>query len=167
MAAPQISYDVDGSNAISSVLTTLMNQFPGLGTRNILFSTMDNTAAGIGFFPTSGAAILSETEDITGHVTQMCLYPFTIVYRSSPKTDAQRIKIKEFLDALVRWLCREPVTIGQNTHTLSAYPALTVGNRVIKAISQTGPAHLNGAYADGVEDWTISGTLRYEHQFDK
>lgn len=73
MATPKISFDLDGSEAVSSVLLTLLNTFPGLGTRKVLFSTLTETS-GIGFFPTSGAAILSDKEDITGHVKQVCLY---------------------------------------------------------------------------------------------
>lgn len=162
----QTAFDVDGSEAVSSVLVSLLNRFPGLGTRTIKFSTLDDTA-GLGFFPTSGAAILSNKEDITGHVHQVCLYPFTVVYRAAAKTEAQRLKMKEFLDTLGKWLELQPVTIQGTEHKLSAYPSIGSGNRVIKSITRTNPAHLNAPYQDGVEDWTISATLRYENEFDK
>jgi len=166
MATPKISFDVDGSEAVSSVLLTLLNTFPGLGTRKVLFSTLAETS-GIGFFPTSGAAILSDTEDITGHVKQVCLYPFTIVYRSAPQNEAQKMKVKEFLDTIGKWLERQPVTINGTEYQISTYPTLSSGNRVIKSISRSNPAHLATAYQDSVEDWAISATLRYENEFDK
>lgn len=166
MATPKISFDLDGSEAVSSVLLTLLNTFPGLGTRKVLFSTLAETS-GIGFFPTSGAAILSDTEDITGHVKQVCLYPFTIVYRSAPRSEEQKLKVKEFLDTLGKWLERQPVTINGTEYQISTYPTLSSGNRVIKSISRSNPAHLSAAYQDNVEDWAISATLRYENEFDK
>lgn len=166
MAAPQIAFDIDGSEAVSSVLLSLLNTFPGLGTREILFSTLAKDS-GIGFFPTSGAAILSNEEDITGHVKQICLYPFTIVYRSAPRTEAQKLRVKEFLDMLGKWLERQPVIINGCEYQISAYPSISTGNRVIKSIGRSNPAHLDSAYQDGVEDWVISATLRYENEFDK
>jgi hypothetical protein len=85
--------DVDGSDAVSSVLLALLNTFPGLSARqSVLFSTLSDTS-GIGFFPTTGAAFLSDNEDVTGHVKQVCLYPFSVVYRAAPKTEAQRLRI--------------------------------------------------------------------------
>ena len=166
MPTPKISFDLDGSEAVSSVLLTLLNTFPGLGTRKVLFSTLAETS-GIGFFPTSGAAILSDTEDITGHVKQVCLYPFTVVYRSAPRSEEQKLKVKEFLDTLGKWLERQPVNINGTEYQISAYPTLSSGNRVIKSIGRSNPAHLSAAYQDNVEDWAISATLRYENEFDK
>lgn len=166
MSASKIAFDIDGEEAVSDVLLKLLNEFPGLGTRKITFSTLTESS-GIGFFPTSGAAILSEKEDITGHVKQVCLYPFIIVYRSHFKTEDQKLKAKEFLDTLGKWLERQPVVIGKETHQLSAYPALLSGNRVIKSVGRTNPAHLETAYQDGIEDWAISATLRFENEFDK
>lgn len=120
--------DIDGSEAVSKILLDLLNKFPGLttGNKSILFSTLSD-ASGIGFFPISGAALQSSTEDVTGHVTQVCQYPFNVVYRAAPKTETQRIRIKEFLDALGKWLERQPVTLNGKSHQLSAYPALLAG----------------------------------------
>lgn len=166
--ATQKMVDVDGAEAVSKVLLTLLNTFPGLKDSNkkVLFSTLSETS-GIGFYPTSGAALLSSKEDITGHVTQVCLYPFSVIYRAAPKTELQKIRIKEFLDALGKWLELQPVVIDDTTHKLAEYPDIASGNRVIKSISRTNPAHLNAAYDDGIEDWIISATLRYENEFNK
>ena len=159
--------DVEGSEAVSSVLLTLLNSFPGLSARqSVLFSTLSETS-GIGFFPTTGAALLSDVEDITGHVKQVCLYPFSVVYRAAPKTEAQRLRIKEFLDALGKWLERQPVILNGTEYQLAGYPALSSGNRIIKSIGRTSPAYLNNAYQDNVEDWLIALRLTYENEFNR
>ncbi len=166
MTAQKI-FDIDGAEVVSKVLLTLLNTFPGLSNgKNVQFSMLSETT-GIGFFPTSGAALFSSSEDITGHVKQVCLYPFNIVYRAAPKTEAQKLRIKEFLDTLGKWLELQPVVINNITYKLADYPGLSSGNRVIKSISRTNPGHLSAAYQDGIEDWVISATLRYENEFDK
>ena len=166
MQEKKIAFDVDGTEAVSCVLLDLLNTFPGLGTRAVEFSTLEDSG-GIGFFPTSGAAILSSVKDITGHVKQVCLYPFDIVYRAAPKTEAQRLKNKEFLDCFGRWLERQPVTFNDAEHQLTEYPALNSGNRKIQTITRTNPAHLGAAYHNGIEDWTFSASLHYENEFNE
>ena len=159
--------DVEGSEAVSSVLLELLNRFPGLPDgKKITFSTLTETS-GIGFFPTTGAALLSNTESITGKVRQVCLYPFDIVYRSSPRSEKQRMRIKEFLDILGKWLERQPVIIQGTTERIEAYPSLESGNRIIKAITRSTPAFLNAVYETGVEDWIISGQLTYNNEYYK
>lgn len=159
--------DIDGSEAVSTVLLSLLNAFPGLSDKQrILFATLSETS-GIGFFPTSGAALQSNTEDVTGHVKQVCLYPFSVVYRAAPKSEAQRMRIKEYLDTLGKWLERQPVTINGTEYRLENYPALVSGNRIIKSISRSSPAYINAAYQDGIEDWIITARLNYENEFDK
>ena len=159
--------DIDGSEAVTTALLDLLNSFPGLKPdERILFSTVPEDG-GIGFFPTSGAVYLRNDEDITGHVKQACQYPFSVVYRSGAKSEAQRLRIKEFLDTLGKWLERQPVTVNQSVCQLTKYPALASGNREIQSISRTNPAHLNAAYPDGTEDWVISGALNYKNEFDK
>ena len=103
MTPQKTAIDIDGTEAVSRVMLTLLNQFPGLGDKKILFSTLSETS-GIGFFPTSGAALMSNIEDITGHVKQVCAYPFNVIYRAAPKSEIQRLKIKELLDVIGRWL---------------------------------------------------------------
>lgn len=166
MATQKIAFDLNIMDAVSGALRTLLNQFPGLGTRKVSFSTLAE-GAGIALFPTSGAALLSNTEDITGHVKQVCLYPFTVVYRSAPQSEEQKLKVKEFLDTLGKWLERQPVTINGKVHQISEYPSSPTEGWAIKSISRSNPARLSAAYQDGVEDWVISAVLRYETEFDK
>lgn len=160
----QVRFDVDGSEIVSKVLLELLNKCPALCGKKVAFSTLGEDE-GLGFFPSVGAAITSETETITGDVHQVCAYPFDVVLRCAPKTEATRIRCKELLDAIGRWLERQPITVNGEMHTMDAYPALTEGNRKIRAISRTSPSHLNAVYQNGVEDWLFSGSLRYENNF--
>ncbi len=160
----QVRFDVDGSEIVSKVLLELLNKCPALCGKKVAFSTLGEDE-GLGFFPSVGAAITSETETITGDVHQVCAYPFDVVLRCAPKTEAARIRCKELLDAIGRWLERQPITVNGEMHTMDAYPALTEGNRKIRAISRTSPSHLNAVYQTGVEDWLFSGSLRYENNF--
>lgn len=163
----KVVIDIDGADAMSSVLLGLLNQFPGLidGNKIVVFTMMTETS-GIGFYPVSGPAVQNDNEDVTGHVKQVCVYPFSVVYRSAPKSEKQRIRIKEFLDALGRWLERQPVMISDVEQQLTSYPTLTTGRR-IKSISRTSPAYLNAAYQDGIEDWIIGAQMIYENEFDR
>lgn len=159
--------DIDGSEAVSSVILTLLNTFPGLSDKQqIQFSTLSETS-GIGFFPTTGAALQSSKESVTGRVKQVCLYPFSVVYRAAPKSESQRMRIKELLDTLGRWLEQQPVTLNGKEYRLEAYPELASGNRVIKSIARSSPSYINAAYQDGIEDWTIAVRLTYENEFYK
>lgn len=168
MENKKVIFDVDGSEAVSKVLMNLLNQFPGLDDRNIKFSTLSPTS-GIGFYPSSGAVLLSNRKDITGHVKQECQYPFVIVYRLAPKAEAeqQKMEVQEFLDTLGKWLELQPITIGDDEFKLSAYPTLESGNRKIESISRTNSAHLDRAYDDKVEDWVISLSLKYKNEYDE
>lgn len=101
----QVRFDVDGSEIVSKVLLELLNKCPALCGKKVAFSTLGEDE-GLGFFPSVGAAITSETETITGDVHQVCAYPFDVVLRCAPKTEAARIRCKELLDAIGRWLER-------------------------------------------------------------
>lgn len=165
MAEKQYAIDIDGTEIVSTALMALLNSFPGLDGKEIAFSTLSDTS-GIGLFPTSGAVILSEKESITGHVRQVCMYPFTVIYRAAPKTETAKLRMKELLDAIGKWLERQPVIINGETCQLAAYPGIGNG-REIKSISRKNPGHLNGTYQDGVEDWAIAASLQYEVEFDR
>lgn len=166
MSEKQKKIDYDGTDVMSFVLTELLNQFPGMDSVTIEFSNVSDTS-GIGIYPTSGAAILSEKEDITGHVKQVCAYPFNVLYRASFQKEGQKLKVKEFLDTLARWLERQPVNIGGSVHQLTKYPEMPSGRRVIKSISRTSHSYLSAAYDDKVEDWIVSFSLKYENEFDR
>ena len=131
MKQAQKLVDVDGIDAVSKALIFLLNAFPGLGSgKRILFSTLPESG-GIGFFPSSGAALLQNREDITGHVHQVCLYPFQVLYRAAPKTDVQKIRIKDFLDTLGKWLELQPVVLNGTVYKLGQYPELDEPSAVL------------------------------------
>ena len=79
----QIRYDLDGYEVITTALVELINQFPRLADGDkIEFSTLE-AESGKAMFPISGAIIETEDKDILGNVSQVCLYPFFVVYRAS------------------------------------------------------------------------------------
>ena len=86
--------DIDGSEAVSTLLLKLLNEFPGLSPRQkVQFDTLEDTGC-IGVLPSAGAAIEAEKESITGHVQQRCLYPFRISPTSArPATTARPQKL--------------------------------------------------------------------------
>lgn len=157
--------DVQGSEIVTAVLLKLLNDFPGLHGNKIEFSTLYDKS-GIGFFPTTGAVLLTNKKSITGSVFQTCGYPFNIVYRAAPRTGQQKVVIKEFLDTLGKWLERQPIAVEGEQIQLHEYPKLDNG-RKITSISRTAPGHLDSAYQDGTEDWLISLELKYEHEYEE
>lgn len=161
----QKAIDVNGSEIVSTALLKLLNDFPGLNGKSIRFSVLEDKS-GLGFFPVSGATIVSRKESITGHVSMQCSYPFNVIYRAATKTETQKLTIKEFLDALGKWLELQPVVINGEESKLHEYPKLDSG-RVITSIERSSPGHLSAAYQDGVEDWAISITLKYTNDYEK
>lgn len=157
--------DIEGTDVVSTVLLTLLNRFPGLDGREIMFSTLTETS-GISMFPTSGAVVIENRENVLGEVHQVCAYPFDIIYRAALKTDKHKLRVKEFLDALGKWLERQPVTILDTVYHLTEYPEIGERRRIV-SIMRTTPAFLNAIIQDGVEDWMFSGQLRYEVDYNK
>lgn len=166
MANTPIGIDQEGYNQITDVLKDLMNAFPGLSEgETFKFSTVDS-ADDKAWFPSSGAMIMQERESITGHVWQMCAYPFTVVYRASGLKQKYKISVKEWLDDLGRWLTRQPVFLDGVAYQLDEYPELT-SNRKIKNIQQQNPAYLMVVNEDKSEDWILMMSLTYENEFDR
>lgn len=167
----QIRFDADGPNAqgtdiITTAIRQLLNQFPGLNYgESISFSTL-SPEEGISIFPISGAVIEKETADITDHVTQICLYPFYVVYRSGSLNQNRKANVKEWLDNLGRWLERQPVSIDEMEYKLLKYPRLT-GKRKFLSISRQTPAYLDSVTDGKVEDWAIYISARYQYEFNK
>ena len=155
--------DVQTTTLLSKVLIELLNSFPSLPT-DITFNVLGES--GIAMFGLSGIAVLDEQENINGETTQQCLYPFNLVYRISPRTEEQKLRVKEFLDLVGEWLEQQTISIGGTEYHLEEYPQLSTGKR-IESIERQSSAHMNGAYQDGVEDWVISLQLQYENKFTR
>lgn len=166
MANLKAVIDVEGSDAVSSVLLRLLNSFPGLSGDVVAFSDLGERE-GLAVFSSGGAMYQQNREDVTGHVYQRCLYPFVLIYRAAPRSEIQKLRIKEYLDLFGRWLEMQPVTIGGVDYKLEEYPELESGNRRILNIERSTPSYLEGVYQDGVEDWRLTMSLVYENEFDK
>lgn len=162
----QVKYDIDGYEVITTALMELINQYPRLsGKDKITFSMLDENS-GKAMFPVTGAVIDTEKEDITGHVTQKCLYPFYVIYRAAGLSENRKAAVKEWLDCLGRWLERQKVTIDGTEYQLEEYPPLT-GNRKFLSISRQTPAYLDATNENKREDWAISISARYQNEYDK
>lgn len=165
MANTPITYDVNGTEIMTNALLELLNTFPGLDGIQITFSSLGEDS-GVAFYPTSGAIIQSERESITGHVSQDCLYPFVVIYRAGNLSAKNKIRIKEWLDNLGKWLEKQPVYINSNVEVLNEYPTLT-GGRVIKEIERTSPAYLDTINDNRSENWAIGLQVKYHTEYDK
>lgn len=162
----EVQYDVDGYDAVTSAVRELINQYPGLSENDeIAFSMLDENS-GKAMFPVSGGIIDNEKEDITGHVTQTCLYPFVVIYRVEGLSENRKEVVKEWLDSLGKWLEKQPVTINGTGHKLSEYPALT-GERKFLKIFRTSPGYLDSINENKSENWAISLAAKYQNEFDR
>ena len=161
-----VKYDIDGFDVVTTALQELVNQFPDLREgEEIAFSTLDD-ASGKAMFPVSGAVIESEKESITGHVTQVCLYPFCVICRASGTKPKRKADIKEWLDNFGKWLEKQTITIKDNTYKLEEYPVLT-GNRKFLTIDRQTPAYLDSTNENKSENWAINISARYQNDFDR
>lgn len=161
----QIKYDADGYEVITTALRTLINQYPGLDKKEeFAFSVLDEES-GKAMFPKSGAIVETEKTDITGHVKQMCLYPFYVVCRASGLSEDKKAEKKEWLDSLGKWLERQEIVVNDTKYRLEEYPALT-GDREFISIYRESPAYLNGTNENQSEDWAVLIAAKYRNEYD-
>jgi len=161
-----VKFDVDGYEQITDALMALINTFPGLDEGESFEFATDPADEGVAIFPTTGSFIYDERESITGHVTQMCQYPFTVVYRKSGLNSKRRVTAKEWLDTFARWIELQRVTINGTTYKLEDWPALE-GNREIREVTRQAPAYLVGVNDDKSENWIMDVVIRYRNEFDR
>lgn len=157
-----LGLDGGGFEILKSAVLALLNQFPGLSGREILFSGLTEDS-GISMEPDSGALIYREKKDITGGVHRECQFPFFVVYRSGAASSYLKMSTAEFLDTLGAWLCREPVALDGDEHQLTEYPALT-GGRKITSVTRFNSYALE-ANENKTQDWVIPITVHYTHEF--
>lgn len=166
MGTTQLRVDVEGYELVTEALMNLVNQFPGLEEGETFGFATEPADEGEAIFPTTGSFIYDERESITGHVTQMCQYPFTVVYRASGLNSARRMTAKEWLDTFGRWIEKQPITIGTETYVLQEWPDLTK-EREIREISRQAPAFLTGVDENKCENWIMDVVIRYRNEFDR
>lgn len=164
--AEEVVYDLDGYEVVTRALMELINQYPGLAEGDEISFTGLGESKGKAMLPTGGSVILTETKDITGHITQVCVYPFTVYYRASGLSESRKIIVKEWLDDLGRWLEKQTIKVGGTSYRLTEYPPLT-DEREFKDISRTTPAYLSATNDNGSEDWTILLSATYQNEFEK
>lgn len=160
----QVRYDLDGYEVITNALQELINIYPGLIEGDKVAFCKLGAEEGKAMFPISGAIIETERRDILGGVTQVCLYPFYVVYRVAGLSESRKVAVKEWLDNLGRWLERQNITVGDTQYRLAEYPALT-GKRSFVGIQRQTPAYLESVSDNQVEDWAIYISARYRNEF--
>ncbi len=160
----QLRYDPEGAQALTGVICRLLDEYPGLGpAERFAFATL-GAGDGMAMFPGDGAVIESETRSVTGRVRQVCRYPFAAVWRGGGLTEQSRSAVKERLDALGRWLGRQPVTADGGSYRLETYPPLAGGRRLL-GFSIQSPACLAQRDEHQTETWAVEMAARYENIF--
>lgn len=161
-----VRYDTNGYDDVTKALIELVNQYPALDyDEHILFAEID-AESGMSFIPSAGAAIVREVADVTGHVSQDCVYTFSILYKAGGLSETRRINTKEFLDDLGRWLGRQPIEINGEIFLLAQYPTLTQ-NRELLNIQITSPSFLSEVTESNVETWLTTMQATYRNEFDR
>ena len=161
-----VKYDIDGYEAVTAALRELINQYPALSEGDeISFSTLGEDS-GKAMFPVSGAVIETERRSVTGKVTEVCLYPFYVIYRAAGLSENNKARIKEWLDSLGKWLERKKVLINGTEYLLEEYPPLTDGRKFLSISRQT-PAYLDTVNENQSENWAIYISARYQYEYRK
>lgn len=161
----QVKYDVDGYETVTSALMELLNQYPDLDGEEIAFSQL-GTESGVAMFPVSGAVVETSRTDVTGKTKEVCLYPFYIIKRGSGLNEKRKLRAKEWLDNLGKWLEKKEISIGTETYRLTDYPSLT-GDRKLLSVDRQTPSYLDNTNEDKTEDWAISISARYQYEYYK
>lgn len=158
-----IGTDASGYDLLTRAVKDLLNRFPGLNGKKILFEEID-AEDGIAFSADAGALVMAERRSITDHVTQTCQFPFLVVYRTTATREYQKINVSAFLDTLGKWICKEPVEINGEIHRLSTYPEISDGRRITRITR-------NNAYGtvpneNQSQDWILPVSVQYTYEFD-
>lgn len=158
-----VGVDSSGFEILTKAVQYLLDQYPGLDGRAILFEEIGEES-GIAFSADAGALVMSERRSITDHVTQTCQFPFFVVYRTTATREYQKLNVQTFLDTLGTWLCKEPIEINGVSYRLKAYPALS-GGRKITRITR------NNSYGtepneNGSQDWLLPVSIEYTNEFE-
>lgn len=158
--------DIDGYDVVTNALMELANSYPGLEEfEKFSFAQLDEDE-GIAIFPSTGAYVYEEHWSITDHITQLCQYPFTAVYRASGLNQKRKINAKEWLDKFGRWIEKRPVVIDGVEYKLVDWPELTQG-REIWEISRQSPTYLVDVPDSKSENWICEMIIRYRCEFDR
>lgn len=158
-----IGADASGHEVVTNAVLALLNSFPGLDGKEILFEEIGD-ADGIAFSSDSGPLVMTERRSITDHVFQTCQYPFFVIYRSTTTREYQKLHIQTFLDSLGKWLCREPVEINGEFPLLSKYPELSDGRKITRITREN--AYGLTPNENKSQDWMLPVKIQYTNEFD-
>lgn len=158
--------DLEGHKYVTDALMETVNSYPGLYPGEEFKFSTTNLDDGLNIAAVSGAVITEEIESITGHVTQMCAYPFMVISRVSGLSSERKIETKEWMDTLAEWLTRKAVTIGDEVFQMKKWPVLS-GDREIRRITRNTPAYLAEITEDKSESWAMDLTIHYRQEFDR
>ena len=158
-----IGMDATGFEVLTNAVLSLLSQFPGLNGREILYEELGESS-GIAFFADAGALVMAEKRSITDHVRQTCQYPFNVVYRTASTREHQKLNVQAFLDALGKWLCKEPAIINNQTYRIGEYPHLADGRRITRITRYN--AYGAQPEESGVQDWVLPVKVEYTNEFD-
>ena len=157
-----IIYDLNGYEVVKDAILELINQCPAIETE-VSFGVLGETY-GFAMIPISSSVIESRKKSITGKVTEVCYYPFSLVYRDAGMNEKRKLEVSEMLDNIGKWLEKQEIIVKDEVHKLSKYPALT-GNRKILDIQRQTNSYLANTYEDKSEDWEIRITARYQNEY--
>ena len=155
-----IGMDATGYEVLSKAILSMLNQYPGLNGKEILFEELGKDG-GVAMSADNGALIMAERRSITDHVFQTCQFPFFVVYRAASTREKQKLQVQAFLDTLGKWLCREPVSPFE---AVCEHPVLTDGRRIIR-ITRSNCYGLQ-PNQNGTQDWLLPVTVQYTNEFD-
>lgn len=158
-----IGVDASGFEMLTNAVRALLQGFPGLGMREILFEELDESS-GLIFSADGGALIMSEKRSITDHITQTCQYPFLVVYRTSATTEREKLNVQTFLETLGKWLCMEPVQINGIETKILEYPTLTEGRKITRVTRSN--SYGTAPNENKTQDWVLPVVVQYTHEFD-
>ena len=153
--------DSAGFEVLTTAILSLLNQYPGLNGKQILFQELGETS-GISFSASEGALILSERKSITGRITQQCQYPFCVVYRLADKSEMQQLQTQSFLDSLGKWLSKEPILIDGILYQLNDYPKLSDPRKITQVTRSN--SYGKTPNANGTQDWFLPVTVLYTNE---
>lgn len=158
-----IGSDPTGFEYMKRAVKALLNQYPGLNGEKIYFEEIGEEF-GIAFSADAGALVMSEKRSITDHITQVCQFPFLLIYRTNATREFEKLNVSAFLDSIGKWLCKEPVEIQGVMHRLTNYPTISDGRKITRITR-------NNSYGtvpneNKSQDWILPVSVQYTYEYD-
>lgn len=159
-----VKFDLDGYEVVKDAILEIINQSTLIESKEpVSFGVLEETH-GFAMIPVSSSVIESTRKSITGKVTEICYYPFSLVYRDTGMNEKRKSEVSELLDNIGKWLERKEIIVDGEKQKLQSYPALT-GNRKFLEIRRQTNSYLANVYEDKSEDWEIRITAKYQNEY--